>query len=99
MTCFQTKSAAGYHLKEHIIDYKIYTPDQQVTEVCKQQERHFSNVVKDLEHKLNETIRGRDELLTLRYPSTMNITIFQRHIKKEISRYIFKSFDSDNRNL
>ncbi|XP_028400049.1 coiled-coil domain-containing protein 158-like [Dendronephthya gigantea] len=43
-----------------------------VTEVCKQQERHFSNLVKDLEHKLNETISGRDELLTLRQQESLS---------------------------
>ncbi|CAB3994582.1 Hypothetical predicted protein [Paramuricea clavata] len=36
------------------------------TDICTQQERHFSKLVKDLEHKLSEAITGRDELLTLR---------------------------------
>ena len=37
------------------------------TDICTQQERHFSKLVTDLEHKLSEAITGRDELLTLRY--------------------------------
>ena len=38
----------------------------QATQICVQQENHFSNLIKELEDKLGKAIAGRDELLTLR---------------------------------